>query len=87
MVGPSKRVPDVDARIFRREIFPKLEPRATRRALSIRWTSTSRTLRRDHRAGLRAGIMSSLMGISSYTSIETGGKVKLRDLVPNVPNA
>ncbi len=33
------------------------------------------------RAGMREGIMSSLMGISSYTSIETGGKVKLRDLV------
>jgi predicted dehydrogenase len=33
------------------------------------------------RAGLRAGIMSSLMGISARTSIETGGKVKLRDLV------
>jgi predicted dehydrogenase len=33
------------------------------------------------RAGLRAGIMSSLMGISARTSIETGDKMRVRELV------
>ena len=33
------------------------------------------------RAGLHAGIMSAIIGIAGYTSIETGQKVRIRDLV------
>jgi len=34
-----------------------------------------------HRAGMRAGIMSAIIGIAAYTSIETRKKIKISDLI------
>jgi hypothetical protein len=38
------------------------------------------------RAGSRAGIMSSLIGIAARQSIETGQKIKIADMI-NFPNS
>jgi predicted dehydrogenase len=35
----------------------------------------------EQRAGMRAGIMSAIIGVAAYTSIETGEKVKIQDLI------